>query len=323
MCTAISYRKSDHYFGRNMDIDRTFGEKVTITPRNYLFHLENGQEYRTNYALYGMAVTAGRVPLYFEASNEKGLSAAGLNFPQNAYYQQPKEGMDNITPSEFIPWILGQAATVKEALVLLKKLNMAKPADPGAQSATLHYMLSDATESIVAEPVREGLKLYDNPYDVMTNNPPFEYHKWNIQKYLNLNPQNGENKFSRQYELKNYAQGLGAMGLPGDASSPSRLIRAAFHLTNSYSNDDEVSNVTQFFHVLDSVAMVKGATVTPTGDYDLTTYSCCMNTTKGIYYYKTYDNNQINAIHMHHVDLNSDQLITYELNTSQNIKDQN
>lgn len=323
MCTAISYRRSDHYFGRNMDIDRTFGEKVIITPRQYPFHLENGTTYRTTYAFYGMGIKAGEVPLYFEASNEKGLGIAGLNFPENACYQEPQEAMDNITPSEFIPWILGQAASLEEAVVLLKKLNLTMPADEGARSARLHFMISDASGSMVAEPVKEGLKLYENPYDVMTNNPPFEYHKWNIQKYLNLDPKNGENQFSKQYELKNYAQGLGAVGLPGDASSASRFIRAAFNLTNSHSEDDELSNVGQFFHVLDSVAMVRGATITPEETHDLTTYSCCMNTTRGIYYYKTYDNNQINRIFLHHEDLDSEHLIAYPLNSRQAIADQN
>ena len=37
MCTAITYKTKDHYFGRNLDLERSYNESVTITPRNYEF----------------------------------------------------------------------------------------------------------------------------------------------------------------------------------------------------------------------------------------------------------------------------------------------
>lgn len=65
--------------------------------------------------------------------------------------------------------------------------------------------------------------------------------------------------------------------------------------------------------------MLKGCTYTNDGKKDITMYSCCINTDKGIYYYKTYDNSQINAIRMHEVDLDSDQLYIYDMEKKQNI----
>lgn len=93
--------------------------------------------------------------------------------------------------------------------------------------------------------------------------------------------------------LKPYSQGMGALGLPGDASSASRFVRAAFLRWNSVSEKTETSNVTQFFHILDGVAMVRGSVVTPEGTFDMTTYSCCVNARTGRYYYKTYDDMRI------------------------------
>lgn len=55
---------------------------------------------------------------------------------------------------------------------------------------------------------------------------------------------------------------MGAIGLPGDNTSTSRFVRAAFNKLNSVSKDDEMSSITQFFHILESVSMIKGTTIT-------------------------------------------------------------
>lgn len=321
MCTAISYRRNNTYFGRNLDLELSFNEKVVITPRNYLFNLKNGKAYRNKFAIIGMASVVNDYPLYYEASNEKGLSLAGLNFPGNAVYLPFKNDKENIAPFEFIPWILGQSESVSQAKTLLENLNLLNVCFAAEiPNSPLHFMLSDKSESIVIEPLEHGIKIYDNPYDVMTNNPPFDYHLWNMQGYLNLSPKNGKNEFSMQYDLQNYAVGMGAIGLPGDYSSLGRFVRAAFNLTNSQNNDTEEDNVTQVFHILDSVSMVKGAVKTDDDKDDVTLYSSCINTDKGIYYYKTYNNSQITAISLNNVDINSNSLFVYDLNKSQAIK---
>ena len=320
MCTAMTFRRKDTFFGRNLDVERSFGEQVVVTPRGYRFALKNGAEYRTRYALMGMGVVVQETPLYYEAFNEAGLAMAGLNFPKSAVYQEPKEGMDNITPSELLPWILGQAATVAEARALLERLNLTGiPFAPGMPLSPLHYMLSDSRESIVAEPVGEGLKIYENPYEVMTNEPPFDFQLWNLQQYLHLSPRNQKNSFTALDSMESYAVGMGAVGLPGDASSISRFVRAAFNLANSACEDAGEACVSQFFHVLDSVAMVRGAVLTDRGTPDLTVYSCCVDLEQRTYYYKTYDNSRITVLRMDHADLDGDALTVYPLHTAQDM----
>ena len=53
--------------------------------------------------------------------------------------------------------------------------------------------------------------------------------------------------------------------------------------------------------------------------YEITVYSCCMNTTRGIYYYKTYQNNQITAIKMNEKNINLNKLEVFELIEKQQI----
>ena len=123
MCTAICYRSNSSYFGRNLDLDRGYGEGVVITPRNYEIKMRYEKSIRSHYAMIGMATVVNDYPLYYEATNEKGLSIAGLNFPGNAVYHHFAEGKDNVAPFEFILWILAQCACVNEARALLDKIN--------------------------------------------------------------------------------------------------------------------------------------------------------------------------------------------------------
>ena len=86
MCTCIAMKTRDVYFGRTLDLQYRFGEKVAVTPRNYPFTLRSGETFDTWYAMVGMARVEQDYPLYAEATNEKGLSMAGLYFPGNAVY---------------------------------------------------------------------------------------------------------------------------------------------------------------------------------------------------------------------------------------------
>ena len=311
MCTAICYRSNASYFGRNLDLDRGYGEGVVITPRNCEIKMRCEKPIKSHYAMIGMATVVENYPLYYEATNEKGLSMAGLNFPENAVYFGFAEEKDNVTPFELIPWILAQCACVDEAKALLEKINLVNiDFNEQLPLSPLHWMISDKKRSIVAEPLKDGLRIYDNPFEVLTNNPPFEYHCTNVSNYMGLSAGISSSRFRERIPVKNYSLGMGALGLPGDYSSASRFIRAIFVKENSMSWYNEKSNVNQFFHILNSVAMPKGCVLGADG-FEYTRYSSCCNMDTGIYYYTTYDELEIKAIDMHDVDLNQSCLYTY------------
>lgn len=324
MCTCITFKNGDFYFGRNLDLEYQFGEQVVITPRNYAITFKKNQEYTVHYGMIGMASVAENYPLYAEAVNEKGLCMAGLNFPGNACYKEEKEGAVNVAPYEIIPWLLGGCSTVKEAREMLANVNIIElPFTEKLPTAPLHWMLADREECIVLEAVEEGLKIYENPWGVLTNNPPFPFYQSYLCNYMNLSSQPPVNQFSQELDLKSYGQGMGGMGLPGDASPASRFVRAAFLKWNSKCSPEENANISQFFHILDGVAMVQGSVMTPEGKCDITTYSCCVNVDQGIYYYKTYGNNQLQAIRMDEKYLERKELQVYSLQTEQQINWQN
>lgn len=314
MCTAITYSTQDHYFGRNLDLEFSYHEEVTITPRNFPFAFRCKNTIGQHYALIGMAFVVDNYPLYYDAINEKGLGMAGLNFPGNADYKNECPDADNIAPFEFIPWILCQCASVAEARELLSRINLVDinfsselPLSP------LHWMIADQKEAIVVESVKEGLKVYDNPVGVMTNNPPFDKQLFFLSNYMNLSPEPARNAFAKEIGLQEYSRGMGAIGLPGDLSSASRFAKAAFTRMNAVSGSSEAESVSQFFHILGSVEQQRGCVHLGNHKYEITIYSSCCNMDKGIYYYRTYENPQVTAVKLFAEDLSGKELFRYPL----------
>lgn len=324
MCTAATYKTKDHYFGRNLDLEYSYHETVTVTPRNFPFHFRKAGSLPSHYAMIGMAFVVDDYPLYYDATNEKGLSMAGLNFPGNAYYPDFQEGKDNVSPFEFIPWILGKCDNVADAKILLARINLVRiNFSKDLPLSTLHWIISDRDCSIVVESMKDGLKIYDNPVGVLTNNPPFDYQMFQLNNYMALSINQPENRFSDKLPLNTYSRGMGAMGLPGDLSSQSRFIKAAFTKMNSLSGESESESVSQFFHILSSVEQQRGCVHMGENAYEITIYSSCCNTDKGIYYYTTYENHQITAVDMHKEDLDGNLLTSFSLITTQQVCYQN
>lgn len=321
MCTGISFVNNDFYFGRNLDLEYHFGEKVVITPRNYPLTFKLEQSQNNHFAMIGMATIIDDYPLYAEAMNEHGLGMAGLNFPGYAKYNEsPEDGKINITSYEIIPWTLSQFKTVFEVKQAYNNLNLVNiDFKQGVPVSPLHWIISDKTETIVLEMTKEGIKVFDNPIGVLTNNPTFDFHLTNLKNYMGISVQQPENRFTKNMIITPLGQGTGGIGLPGDCSPASRFIKAAFVKENSDCELDEMSNITQFFHILDSVSFVQGTVVTPEQKNDLTLYSSCINGRTGDYYYKTYTNNQISVISMQKENLNQTTLISYDLETKQNL----
>lgn len=324
MCTAVTYKTKDFYFGRTLDYEYSYCEEVTVTPRNYPIRFRHMGVISQHYAMIGMAFVQEDYPLYYDAVNEKGLGMAGLNFVGNAAYRELSRNKDNVAVFEFIPWILSQCATVAEARERIGRINLTGDAfSAQLPPASLHWIIADREEAITVESTKAGIHIYDNPVGALTNNPPFDQQMFRLNDYMHLSRKDPQNRFPKELGLSCYSRGMGALGLPGDLSSQSRFVRVAFVKLNSVSGQSEEESVSQFFHILGAVDQQRGCCEVGEGGYEITIYTSCCNATKGIYYYTTYQNHQITAVDMHRENLDGSNLIRYPLMTGEHIYRQN
>jgi len=325
MCTAAVYRGAHLLFGRTLDYDISYGDEVAVTPRNLPLRFSALPPLPRHYAMLGMAHVEGTDALYNEACNEHGLCMAGLNFPHSAVYGPAEAGRDNVAQFELIPYILATCADLSEARARLQRVHILDtPYRPDLPAARLHWVLADRGGGcLVAEPTAAGLQLYDNPVGVMTNEPPFPQQLLNLSSYLHLSPRPQENRFAPALSLEPYSRGMGAIGLPGDFSSQSRFVRAAFALQNAPAETDAAASVSQFFHILGTVNLPRGCCTLEDGRHAITFYTCCCDADTGVYYYTTYENRQISAVDLRREDLEGTALRRYPLIQTEQIQYQN
>lgn len=314
MCTAVTFNAGDCYFGRNLDYEYSFGEEIVIMPRKYKLKFTEAGTLGTHYAIIGIAHVENGYPLFYDAANERGLAAAGLNFAGNAVYHTSLNDRTNAAQFEFLPWVLSQSGNIREARALIEKTCITPtPFCPQLPPSSLHWIFADKSGSITVESVKDGIKIYDNPAGVLTNNPPFDMQLFNLNNYLHISAETPDNTFSSSLSLGAYSRGMGGLGLPGDLSSQSRFVRAAFAAANSVTDGSEFQNAGQMFHILGYTAQPRGCCAVDGGKYEITLYTSCCNADKGIYYCTTYGNRRITAVDMHAENLDGDTPIRYAI----------
>lgn len=283
MCTAVGMNFDKFYFGRTLDIETSYNQEVVVIPRKFKLDFRFAGSLTFHHAIIGMAAVVNDFPLIFDAANEKGLCGAALRFKDNAVYFKEKADKTNIAPFELILWVLSLASSVYEAKNLIKQINiMDIPFSEELPNSQLHWLFADKYESIVVEQTKDGLFVYDNPFGVLTNNPPFPL----ILK-----------------EMENFKDISDKKGIPGDYSSVSRFIRANFVKKNSYKPSGKEEGLSQFFHILNSVLVPKGCVVLPSGELHHTVYTSAIDTDNGIYYYKLYDDLTFKKVCLFNFDL--------------------
>lgn len=314
MCTSLKLKYKDNYvFGRNLDLEYHFNEGVIAIKETYLMKYKFLKEEIVNKKIMGIGSLIDNYPLFAEAMNEDGLCIAGLNYPGNAYYHKDsQENKINLAPYELINYLLIKAKTVDEVKKLSQNIHLvAKSFKEGLPLSYLHYLISDKDKSIVLEPDKDGIKIYDNPYEVLTNNPSFPFHLENIKQYGNLSNKYYLNNLTSKSDLKPYCIGLNAHGLPGDSSSPSRFIKTLYlkeRMEETLSINDNLVN--EAFHIFASVGVIKGAALTSENKSEITIYTSVLDPINFIYYYKTYEEMSVKKIVYSSIDFN-DTKITY------------
>ena len=313
MCTGVRFSddKGNMYFGRNLDWSVGYGQYVVVTPKGYKYNSAFLGEQEMKYAAIGMAIVEENVPLYFDCMNDAGLGIAGLNFPGYAQYESGAvDGKTNVAAYEFPLWVAMNFKTVDEVEKALANTAIVdKPINDKFPTSMLHWIIGDSKRSIVVEYMADGMHIYNNDVDVLTNQPTYAWHKENLRNYMNLASPMPEKVVWRGAEIKPFGSGSLMRGVPGDYYSPSRFVRVAYLNTHYPVKSNEDENVSRLFHTLAGVAMIDGAAAMADGQFEKTVYTGGFSSATNTYYYNTYDNPTIKAVAMSDYDLSGSDLI--------------
>ena len=314
MCTGVRFSddNGNMFFGRNLDWSCGYGQKVIITPRNYTYSSAFLGEMKPKHgAIIGMAIAVENKPLYFDCANEAGLAIAGLNFPGYASYApEAIEGKTNVSAYEFPLWVVMNFDTVDEVEKALKNVAIvAKPINEQFPVSELHFIIGDSKRSVVVEYTKNGMEIFKNDVDILTNQPGYGWHQENLRNYMNILPHMPKGINWEKERLTAFGSGSLMRGLPGDYYSPSRFVRVAYLNTHYPVKSTEEENVSRLFHTLTGVAMIDGAAQMADGKCEITVYTGGYSSASKTYYYNTYENPAIVSVPMEKHNLDSDGLI--------------
>ncbi|RUQ85405.1 choloylglycine hydrolase family protein [Legionella septentrionalis] len=332
-CTGLQLKAQDGAFinGRTVEFGIPMNLSGLVISRNYEFigtlpEQASGLRYRAKYAAIGGS--AFDEASILDGINEKGLSAGMFYFPGYASYTAvtPENQSRALAPTEFITWVLTQFATVDEVKQGINTIVIAPTAQKNWGGVPpFHYIVYDKTgKSIVIEPLNGRLTVWDNPIGVITNSPTFDWHLTNLSNYMNLSPFNIPSKNIGGLQLKEFGQGNGLRGLPGDFTPPSRFVRAALYSASALPIATAEQGVFNVFHILNQFDIPVGA-VRAEENGKMMVENTLATTVKDPqnlkYYFKTYEDQSIRVIDLQQFDLNSKELISISFSGKQAVTD--
>lgn len=302
MCTTIGFPYSKGIvFGRTLEMSITLNNHVLYVPKNYEGFIKSGEhEYASKYAVLGTAFL--KQPSFGDGINEAGLMGSNNLLPGYATFSKnPIENMVNLTTANAFNFLLSRCKDVEEVRNVAKNMVIIEQGeDEGDASMSQHFFFKDADgKGIVLEPKNGKLLSYDNPYGVLTNAPEFPWHITNLKNYINLQPENIDQKDFNGIPVSKFGEGSGLVGLPGDFTPPSRFIRSAYFVSNTPKDLEREQAILQAFRILSQADIPTGSVIdTKTGNNDETLYTSIMETEKKGYFVKCHDNINIQAFYL-------------------------
>jgi choloylglycine hydrolase len=314
MCTNFRISATDGtvVVGRTMEFPNDMGTKINVLPVGY--HGTGigpadkpGRQWVATHGIVGMNAF-GQAGMLTDGMNQAGLYGGLLYMPGFCDYT-PADGADPeslLSIVNLIAYLLGTCSTVDEAKQAAADVTVWPYAfGPFGFAPPAHLVLHDASGASVVLEWRDGaIDIIDNPIGVACNWPHLEWHLTNLRNFVNLSLTNPSPISIDGVELSAMGQGPGMFGLPGDASSPSRFVRAAAYTSALRPVATGAELETTALHILNNFDIPWGF-VRQDGDPkndDHTLWSTIANLKDKRYVLRTYDNPAPQAIDLATVD---------------------
>ncbi|MEY8354763.1 choloylglycine hydrolase family protein [Lachnospiraceae bacterium 54-53] len=300
MCTAITLQtqQGETFFGRNMDFSHDIDPHLFVVPKNYEWtNSLDGRTIMDSYCFMGIGQELDGLLAFFDGVNEMGFAAAALYFAGYSKYDDRNNSgsAEQIVSFDFLHYILGSCASVKDLAPLLQRISVTGLEDPVTHTvAPLHWIAVDRSgECVVIEMTEKGTELLENPIGVMSNSPDFSWHMTNLRNYMEVTPWQKEEVYWGNVRLTPFGQAGGTQPLPGGYTSPERFVRTAYLKSHIPVPQNRREAIVSCFHIMESVTIPKGAVITGWDTYDYTKYTAFINTNTCEYFFKTYDSIQV------------------------------
>lgn len=326
-CTGISLTAKDGSYVQARTIEASaeaLKSEYVIIPRGEVITSftplgVNGLKFTARYGVVGMSVVMKE--FICEGINEAGLSAGLFFFPHYGQYQAYEPSLNNISLGDLqVPtWILSQFATIDELKEGIKNVRII-----GLDAASVvHYRIGEPSgRQVVLEIVGGVPHFYENTVGVLTNAPGFEWQVTNLNNYVNLFPGSAPDQKMGQIKLTPMGGNSGFLGLPGDATPPSRFVRIAFYRSTAPQQPEALPTVLQCFHILNNFDIPIG-TEHPLGEApdipSATQWTSAIDLTHKKVYFKTSYNNTIRCIDLSTIDFGK---VKYQSHLMDSVKEQ-
>jgi len=325
-CTGIRLHTDDNsiIYARTLEWRKNLNPYAIVIPHHTDYigtSTDNrpGLNWTTKHTIVG--ITIGKRPHLIDGINACGLGVGLFSFRDDVEYAAPTSNTTyDLAPWELVTYFLSTCASVDEVIQKVVTINVVPVfLEDVDEVPPLHYIVHDSYGNcIVLEHTHQNIKIYDNPFGVMTNSPNFDWHMTNLHAYLH--PAFDDHKTSHVNLLKNLHETY-ALGLPSDFSSPSRFIRAAIYTLCTPTPSDGLSGVMHAFHILNQFDIPKGSFRTNQHDYyTYTHWTSAANLTEKKYYFRTYENQRIRMIDMHTLST-CEEIIWLPMNETEDILD--
>ncbi len=309
-CTGISLTAKDGSYVQARTIEAAAGalkSEYVIIPRgetitSFTPSGVNGLTFTAKHGVVGMSVVMKE--FICEGINEAGLSAGLFFFPHYGSYQSYDKAMNSVSIGDLqVPtWILTQFSTIDELKEGIKDVRVV-----GLDAASVvHYRIGEPSGRQVVLEIVDGVPhFYENTVGVLTNSPGFEWHLTNLNNYVNLFPGSAPEQKMGNITLTPIGGNSGFLGLPGDATPPSRFVRIAFYRATAPQLASAFSTVLQCFHILNNFDIPIGIEHSLGEAPDIpsaTQWTSAIDLTHRKVYFKTSYNNSIRCIDLATID---------------------
>ena len=310
MCTALTIKTNKNYFGRTLDLEYHYNEKVVIVPRKFPIKYKYLNIDNDHLSMIGIGIVIDNFPLFYDACNEFGLGICALNLPFSTKYSSYDYSKINITSYEVILYILSTCKNLNDTKEILSNINITYDSFNNLYPVSkLHFLISYNNESLVLEIIDGKINIYENKIGVLTNEPQFPFHLYNLQNYQFFLDKNNSSNLSKDINQNNIIKGANLIGLPGDYTSSSRYIKAVFAKNNIILND----NISELFNIFNNVYELPGLNIKLLNNIYKTIYIVFYNLNDKILYFKTYNNCQIYSVNLNDFDKYNSNLIEFNI----------